>query len=352
MKKISLLILLFVSLQSFAFDTWWHAESTRKAAVVNGFSSDARLALQASNYITDFFPAYAVLNEKMRGVDITAIQLPADPSFEYMHFDAIFTLKDIENNWQLLLNNTIRALRKYAASGDVKPGFRLIVLLNIVGASLHTVQDFYSHSNWVNRYIALGSESNIPIWYETTNADRIKLNLTTGAYPDGSAKGKQNHADLNKDFSTRTYNKQAVETAERASTDWIKRLMDSTAAEVQWGELKSYNIQNNIVMKRFLVTQDATFLTTSSIIAGHFDGDKPAKFVFSPEKDIDIEKRLARTALISIIQQYFTNIALKDNVYALPTPYWAGHKAYHITRDIAFGLMLNGKPYVKEFKSK
>ena len=41
-----------------AFDTWWHAECTRKAMVANGFSNDARLATQVSNYLTDIFPAF------------------------------------------------------------------------------------------------------------------------------------------------------------------------------------------------------------------------------------------------------------------------------------------------------
>ncbi len=352
MKKLFLLLCLSFSINAMAFDTWWHAECTRKAMVANGFSPDARLATQVSNYLTDIFPAFTLANEKLNDAGLSALHLNADPSYEYMHFDAIFTLKDIESNWNLLLNNTIRALRKYAVSPDVKPGFRQIVLYNIIGASLHTVQDFYSHSNWVNRYIALGQKTAIPIWFETATAERMRLNLSTGAYPDGSKKGKLNHGDLNKDCSNRNLNIEAVEVATRASIDWVKRLMDSTSSDVPWSDLKTYDIQKNMVMKRFLVTLDATFLTTSSIVADHFDGAKPVKFVFSPEKDPVIEFRLARTALMSTLQQYTANMALKDNVYGLPSPYWSGHMVYHITRDIAFGLMLNEKTYVQEYKEK
>ena len=38
-----------------AFDTKWHADATRIAMQQNGFSSDARLLCQFTNYITDFF---------------------------------------------------------------------------------------------------------------------------------------------------------------------------------------------------------------------------------------------------------------------------------------------------------
>ena len=186
MKKSILIICICISCKAMAFDTWWHAECTRKAMVANGFSNDARLATQVSNYLTDIFPAFTLANEKLNEAGLSALHLNADPSYEFMHFDAIFTLKDIESNWTLLLNNTIRALRKYAVSPEVKPGFKQIVLYNIIGASLHTVQDFYSHSNWVNRYIALGQKQSIPIWFETTTAERMRLNLSTGAYPDGS----------------------------------------------------------------------------------------------------------------------------------------------------------------------
>jgi hypothetical protein len=131
--KLSLPLILFsgASLKTLAFDTWWHAECTRKAMVTNGFSADARLATQVSNYLTDFFPAYNVaneklshLNEKLAGAGIQRLELNGDLSFEFMHFDAVYTEADIEQNWKLLLENTIRALRKYAASADVKPGFQ------------------------------------------------------------------------------------------------------------------------------------------------------------------------------------------------------------------------------------
>jgi hypothetical protein len=350
MRKHSLLLTILLTVttvNSFAFDTWWHAECTRKAMTANGFSADARLATQFSNYMTDFFPAYTVaneymwhLNEKLSAVGIQRLELPADPSFEFMHFDAIFTMGDIERNWQLLQANTIRALRKYAANADVKPGFRLPVLFNIIGSSLHTVQDFYSHSSWVTTITG----QPIPTWYGMDPAERRKLNIYTGAYPDGSSPGHKNHGDINKDCSTRAFNKEAVEVAERASIEWVKMLMDSVT-EVPWAELKAYNIQGDMVMKRFLVKLDATFLTTTSVFLDHWDGTTPVKFVFTSDRDITREKNMAKQALILTMAEYGANLAAVENTSKIPSPYWAGYKIYHITRDLAEGLMLNGKKY-------
>lgn len=347
MKKILLLITCFFSVQSFAFDTWWHAECTRKAATANGFSSDARLAMQVSNYFTDYL---SVANDKLKEYTEGKLEVETEECYTYMHFDAIFTNQDIEQNWQLLFDNTVKCLRKYAGAGIAKPGFRLIVFFNIMGASLHTVQDFYSHSNWVNVHNKMNLIP-VPVWYDVAMEERNKLKLATGAYPDGSVAGKLNHADLNKDFSMRSLNKDAVETAERASIDWVKRLMEAVP-EVPWSELKNYNIQNNPTMKRFLVSLDATFLTTTSIVAGHFDGPMPAKFVFDREKNIKKEQAQAGAALALTLNQYDLNIRTTGNEFNLPSPYWAGFMGYHIIRELALGLSHSRKISLKTMKNK
>jgi len=325
-----------------AFDTWWHAECTRKAMESTGFSGDARLVVQVENYLTDVFPAFGVVNEKLDKEGLSKLHLKADNSYDYMHFDAVFTTADITANWDKLEKNTVAALQKYAKDPDVKPGFRLIVLYSILGASLHTVQDFYSHSNWVNHY-SEGHTSPIPIWFDVAASDRDKLDLFSGAYPDGSSKGHKDHGELNKDSSARALNMAAVEVATRASTDWTQRIMKATP-DVPWSELQAYTIQKNVVMKRFLSTLDATFLTSSSIIAGHFDGDTAVKQVFAPG-DLARETRMAITAFGILLPDYLTNMGTKGNVFGLPTPYWAGHMGYHITHAIADGLLLDGKVY-------
>ncbi|HQW43818.1 MAG: hypothetical protein IPN56_01535 [Chitinophagaceae bacterium] len=345
MKNLLLTLCLFTTSKAMAFDTWWHAECTRKAMTGNGFSADARLAAQVSNYITDFHSAVLFgtgIPEKQR---VEVFKLKQEMSYEYMHFDAIYSTADIEKNWQSIYVNTIQTLKKYNNNPDVKSGFRLIILFNIIGASLHIVQDFYSHSNWVNTYTLL-NKSPIPTWYGEDSTYRKSLYLYTGAYPDGSAKGKKDHSELNKDCSSLPLNKEAVEVAERASIEWVKKIMEATP-ELPWGELKSYNIQGDAILKNFLVKLDATFLTSSSIVAGHLDGSKPAKFIFSAEKNLVKEQSMALAALNLTIGEYAAYLTLERNIYKIPSPYWAGFRVYFITRDMANGLSHSNKKYVK-----
>lgn len=340
MKKILVIILLLCSGKSFAFDTWWHAECTRKAMVANGFSADARLATQVSNYLTDFLAVLNMPNEMLIEKGIQRVRFRSDHSYDFLHFDAVFTNADLEKNWNLLLNNTVQCLRKYAAGNNVEPGFRLIVFFNIIGASLHAIQDFYSHSNWVNTYLSKRI-SPIPIWYDVPFNDRQNMKLFTGIYQK-PFNGHVPHDSLNKDCSSRTFNKEAVETAERASIDWVKRLMDSVS-QVPWGELKAYNIQGNMIMKNFLSKLDATFLTSSSIVGAHFDGSSPVKHVFSAD---DTKDRVqAGVILERTLSEYTDNMGVASNKFKLPTPYWAGFMGYNVTYDIANGLLLNEKKF-------
>ncbi|MBV9280353.1 MAG: hypothetical protein JOZ41_09765, partial [Chloroflexi bacterium] len=100
--------------------------------------------------------------------------------------------------------------------------------------------------------------------------------------------------------------------------------------------LQSYKV-DPIVGKRFLYSLDATFLTSTSILASHWDGPHPVKHVYS--SDPAKEKLLAIQALVLVLHQYSVDLALKGNVYSLPTPYWAGFYVYHVERDLARKLL-------------
>lgn len=346
MKKLFYVVwLLFFSSSAGAFDTWWHAECTRVAMTQNGFSNDARLATQVSNYITDFLTVVSAGNEYLEQAGVAQMRLNIDASYDYLHFDAIFSAADINRNWDQLQKNTIATLKKYANHPTLEAGFRQIILFNILGASLHVVQDFYSHSNWVNLYSERGK--GVPVYFDVPQAERLSMKLETGAYPAGSAPGHADHETLNKDSTGRQYNTFAVEAATRASVDWVRRIIEATP-EIPWSGLRTYDIQKDMVMKRFLYTLDATFLTSSSIVAKHFDGETPARFIFAPTKDVDAERRIALQALLQVLNGYAVNLALAGNKYKLPSPYWVGFLGYGITKDLAHGLIKNGTLFLRQ----
>src|SRR5215210_2246078 len=88
-------IMLVSGLKAFAFDTWWHAEATRKAMVANGFSADARLATQVSNYLTDFLAVLNMPNEELNKVGIQSLRFRSNNSYDFLHFDAVFGVADL-----------------------------------------------------------------------------------------------------------------------------------------------------------------------------------------------------------------------------------------------------------------
>ncbi|MEO6774109.1 MAG: hypothetical protein ABI467_14010 [Kofleriaceae bacterium] len=323
-----------------AFDTWWHAECTRKAMEANGFDADSRLVTQFENYLTDVFPGVNIANEWLQDHKVDALGLVADASYEWMHFDAVFTTDDVIANWARLRKNTITALQHWSADKSLTGNFRRVVLLGIVGASLHTVQDFYSHSNWVNYWSGQGKP--VPVFFDVDPKALAGIDIHSGAYPDGSSKGHENHGDLNKDSSVRKLNVPAVEVATRASVAWVKMLMDAVP-NAGWADLKAMNVHDDRVLKPFLMELDSTFLTSSSIVAHHFDGVQPAKHVFS--KDPDTEEHQAYAALGLTVSRYLPFVNAAKNPFHLPSPFWAGHMQFHITHELADGLLLNGKKY-------
>lgn len=346
--RLLIVALMLVSARAFAFDTWWHAEATRHAAEANGFTADARLVLQVENYLTDMIAGvHSHLPDKDALLNPLGGSHFDDEGYDYLHFDALWNVAQVAHNWELLEKNTLAALKKYSNDKSMPDPFRKIAELTVLAASMHAVQDFYSHSNWVNYWMKSGA-AKTPLWFDVPADERAKLNIHTGAYPDGSAPGHDNHADLNKDNSARPLNTEGVDAATRASTDWIQRLMKDDPS-LPWDEMKSYSIQNDKIMKDFLERLDATFLTTSSIALGHFDGDAPKKMLFAPG-DVAREKRQAKAMLALTVKDYLTYVAAAKNVNKLPSPYWSSHYIYHVPRDIAVGMMLAGKTYEKPAK--
>jgi hypothetical protein len=324
---------------AFAFDTKWHAEATRIAMDQNGFSADARLLCQFENYLTDYFSGtdmehlvYDRLPVEMPKGGRTGLRDMDMTDFARLHFDALTTEAQVEQQWRTLEANTTAALIKWAAEPSVKPGYRPVVLMTVLGASLHAVQDFYSHSNWLRRVTPGGPA---PIWFEMPETDRAKLEIKTGWYPDGNKSGVLYHHEENKDATGRPLNAQAVDAATRASVDWVRRMIDATP-QVPWAMLKAWRAQPTNLNGTWLRNADATFVTTTSTMAGHWDGATPVKNVFAPEAARD--KFMAGEALGLTLGVYSKNITISSNT--TPTPHWVGFTVYHVERDLVKGLYL------------
>ncbi len=88
-----------------------------------------------------------------------------------LHFDDLFSTAQVESNWYRLFAGTILGLLWAKERNDVAAAH------HILGISLHAVQDFYSHSNWVD-----APNRRYRTWFEVSPAERGHLNLWTGCY--------------------------------------------------------------------------------------------------------------------------------------------------------------------------
>lgn len=115
-----------------AFDTGHHSDLTREALIEAGFAPDAIRAAQVLNWLTDYYS-----NQPGAGLEAELAKL---------HFDNLADYDAVARYWSHLVANT-RAEVQSAASDDDP-----LRLLAVLGISLHVVQDFYTHSNWPERF--------------------------------------------------------------------------------------------------------------------------------------------------------------------------------------------------------
>ena len=200
------------TLPSAAFDTATHADITEQAMMREGFNREAADVVQVENWLTDFYTSRPLFGS-------------ADQcELEKLHFDDVFDAVDIAHYWAELTANT-KAAVEAAARADDK-----IKFLSVLGTSLHVVQDFYAHSNWVEArgtggtqyrsasWFALGSQRPQTLhtgWYANC------LNIPQGTHvPHGGYSGSP-PAALNHDSYVRPNWDGAYVVAYAASEEWI-----------------------------------------------------------------------------------------------------------------------------------
>ena len=127
-------------------------------------SEDAIQTAQVENWLVDYYS-----NQPTVGLDKELGQL---------HFDNLKTTDEVRNYWGHLTVNTRNAV---AAAAKAKNPMRIVQL---TGMSLHAVQDFYTHSNWVEVQRPAVNLANYSTrtWFDATPG-RLVTTLRTGTYP-------------------------------------------------------------------------------------------------------------------------------------------------------------------------
>jgi hypothetical protein len=227
-----------------AFDTFWHSAATSAACRQFQFSADAANIVQFGNFSgPDFFgPLYDVaLGEKVENwekMNASALEkakqfmvfrntnstLVVRKSAIFMHFDNLYgelnTNSKFDSLFTRLLKNTQQTIDTIYLNPNLNEGNKKMGILMAMGGSLHMVQDFYSHSDWIhNDFAKMGlplvrmpwGKDRAPTWFEVRaklgDPDRWPFKVQSGVYPPppGNSPNTHTHTHMNHDNSQLFY---------------------------------------------------------------------------------------------------------------------------------------------------
>lgn len=208
---------------------------------------------------------------------------------ERMHFDSsnpIDSTPQAAAEWDRLARATRAALLECARTGDVRGG------LCVLGMTLHQVQDFYTHTNWVepvgNRaaqgfsgpgWAQQGKYGSHPTWFDVPEAARnaadvYSRKLTGQKVGHGSWDSKRTGAgelSMAKDWSGRQLYDEAYVSAAIASRQWIRAARSWVNNPTFWSNMQRYS---DTVGGQLAHDQSGMF--SLSWTTGHWNGNTGA----------------------------------------------------------------------------
>lgn len=253
-----------------AFDTGPHGDMTVDALRAEGFGPDAADVARVNNYFVDMYgnPSKVPFND--RSEVLKTILAGAIGNREHWsdalvdsavgsHMDSVkrvlvdgqrLSLRDataMEAEWARIRRATFRMVRR--ARADRSP----IELLSAIGASLHPLQDFYSHTNWAETptdvdgpgWLARGQGS-VPTWFDVAKAERDKAPRIYAGGAEGAPRVHGDWADaqsksLAKDWPGRPRYAESYMTAYFATRQWIGALRTWLADDALWRSAQRFS---------------------------------------------------------------------------------------------------------------
>lgn len=166
---------------------WHHEDISRRALLIAGFQPDAADGIAwHADYIDSYLynPIWWLAPWEGGSIDRFKVSLASYDELARLHFDDLFHASRVRNAWHRYLSGALAGLLWAADRSDFSAAH------NILGVSLHAVQDFYSHSNWMTDPARWNRT-----WFEM-EAERSRLNLWTGSYELPEAAGIQHHGKI------------------------------------------------------------------------------------------------------------------------------------------------------------
>lgn len=405
LRKISALLALLGLFASPAmgFDSYWHAQCVQKAGEQYGFAEDAWKVMQLGNFSPDFFgPVADAASKGLKGSELDLLnQYQAKNSQVrgaaiFLHFDNLNNDFQRNSDFDYLFTNLLKTTQHLLGQFNalkVDDRTRKALTLVTLGASLHTVQDFYSHSDWIHNDFDKTDVKTVklpaggvraPTWFEFrrkhNQPDKWPFRVQSGIYPP-PPKAQNTHTHMNHDNSQLMYAESenglplrsqaeyhnagpvpargdepsnlahqqlALNTAMAASIEWIQKVEEDAQARKAIESAKGWSLKNDPHLGKEL---QAGLLTerTLSCASGKWDGDQPPG-----DRGLLCRSVLAnqlnslpgtggsdlQSALTGLAANLLVPMALK-----FTGMFWDIHGQYHVLEGLVQGLGSNSGHY-------
>jgi len=332
-RKLSALVALAAWLVSPAagFDTYWHSECSQAVGREFGFTDDAWRIMQLGNFSPDLFgPVSEYASRNLKGKELEVVNQYGAKNSQvrgaaiFLHFDNLNGDFQSNSNFDFLFTNLLESTQQLLASYHglkADDRTRKVLTLITLGASLHAIQDFYSHSDWIHndfdktdvKMVKTSSgDLRAPTWFEFrdkhNDPDKWTLQVKSGIYPPvGGA--LNTHTHMNHDNSRLLYTEYetpgqplklqaeyhnagplpahgdegsdqahqqlAVRTALAAGIEWVRKVEENPDAKKAIESAKGWNLK---IHDPHLAKELQAGVITEMVLscaAGKWDGDAP-----------------------------------------------------------------------------
>jgi len=200
------------------FDTGHHRDMTRNALMREGFGQQAIEIVVLQNWLTDFYAGQE--NVSIKALFAETPDLAAIDEAEWVHFDNLVNTGPVRTYWNTLIQSTAAQMYRRMQSKADDP----LAILTLLGISLHAVQDFYTHSTWIEaHHPSPGSPFLALTWMDAEARQLLPQDpIRTGIYPDKNGPRGFRHADLNKDSYERENWDRSYALAYIATRQWVR----------------------------------------------------------------------------------------------------------------------------------
>ena len=400
LQKCSALLALAALLVSPAagFDTYWHSRCSQKVGEQFGFTEDAWKIMQLGNFSPDFFgPVSEYASKNLKGHQLDALNLYGanNPQVRgaaiFFHFDNLNSDFQSNSDFGYLFTHLLGSTQNLLASYNklhVDERTRKALTLITLGASLHAVQDYYSHSDWIHNDFDKTDVKMVklppggyraPTWFEFrgkhNDPGEWPFQVKSGIYPPTTG-APNTHTHMNHDNSRLMYaeyenpgqplrsqagyhdagpvpargndasnlahQQLAVNTAIAASIEWVKKVEENSDAKKTIESARGWNLKtHDLHLAKELEAGTLTEMALSCS-AGKWDGDDPPGDRGTLCRSV-LERKMNSIGDMTGSQLESEIIGLAANLvmpFALRFTgmFWDVHGQYHILEHLAEGV--------------